>query len=193
MSEASGRRRVRRARKLPPGSEGEGVGSSVESLGAGNAEEKGEGKEDGASGGRSVPRVRISTEAGAGEEKTVENESGDRSTITPRTSSPKREKPPVTPTTDPKEDDRDAVDRSKGRVLPNTLVNSLLDSWLFNSVGSGYRLGPQSRGSNSPDVTLGPGDDARYLQACITTLQMDTTNFVRPAVRVHVVYKDSGT
>lgn len=172
------------------------MGSSVESLGdvpAYEGEEKGEGKDDGAAGGRSMPRVRISTEIGVGESKAMDNESESKTSVTPRTSSPKREKPPVTPTTDPKEDDRDAVDRSKGRVLPETVVNMLLNSWFLNSMATGYRLGPQSRGSNATDVNLGPGDDTRYLQACVTTLQMDTTNFVRPAVRVHVVYKDSGT
>lgn len=196
MSEGGGRRRVRRQRKGVPENQDAGVRSSVESVGEAVGEEKGEGKDDGKPAERTVPRVRISTEGegkdGVEEEKPVEQEAAGASKITPRITSPKREKPPVTPTTDSREDDRGTVDRSKGRTLPNTISNMFLDSWLVNRLAIGYRLGPQSRQDNQ-DVLLGPGDASRFLQLCVTTLRMDTTNFVRPAVRVHAVYKDSGT
>jgi hypothetical protein len=182
---------------LPPGAEEDGtsgLASSVESVGRDTGGEE-RGQSVGAADGKPVPRVRISTERGDGEDKSSDRDSRGAAgkPITPRSNSPTRGKPPVTPNGDANnEDERDAVDRSRGRVLDQSIYNNILNSWLLNTVATGYRLGTQSRGANADKVTLGPGDKNRFLQLSVTTLQMDTTHFVRPAVRMHVVYKDSG-
>ena len=131
MSEAGGRRRVRRQRKVPSGEDAGGVRSSIDSVDDAVGEEKGESKDDAKSLGKSVPRVRISTEVDGNVEnnegKSAEvDEAARESTITPRQASPKKEKPPVTPTTDSRENEKSAVDRSKGRMLPNTIPNMII-------------------------------------------------------------------
>ena len=72
MSEAGGRRRVRRQRKVPSGEDAGGVRSSIDSVDDAVGEEKGESKDDAKSLGKSVPRVRISTEV----DGNVENNEG---------------------------------------------------------------------------------------------------------------------
>lgn len=192
MSEASSRRRVRRNRKNNSSSENLLQGSADN---VGSGEEKGDERAVGvgqqakdASGDKASTNVQFKDSQAAGGDSVAEQK-----TATPRVSSPKKpNKPPKTPAANNREDDKDAVDRSRGKILPDTIYNAYVLKYFPAQAKAGYRLGLQSRGTAADSSILGPGDAQRYLQVSIPVLRMDTTSMVRPAVRMHAVYKDSG-
>ena len=191
MSEASSRRRLRRNRNNA---------SRSESLGERSAENGASGEEKGDE--RAAQQLsQAKDEIGDKSAKSVifegDKAGGDsaaeQKSTTPRSNSPKKpQKPPKTPASNNREDDKDAVDRSRGKTLPDTIYNAYVLKFLPQQAGAGYRLGLQSRGTAADAALLGPGDATRHLQVSIPVLKMDTTSMVRPAVRVHAVYKDSG-
>ena len=192
MSEAPSRRRVRRNRNNNSSPQ---RNLSVSTDNEANGEEKGYERAVGVgqqakdeSGDKPSNSVKFQDTSAAGGDNAAEQK-----TVTPRVNSPKRpNKPPKTPAANNREDDKDAVDRSKGKILPDTIYNAYILKYFPAKAGTGYRLGPQSRGTAADRDILGPGDAQRYLQVSIPLLCMDTTSMVRPAVRVHAVYKDSG-
>jgi len=189
MSEPN-RRRVRRNRNQASSdvdaSNSDNLRASGEEKGGERGSAVGESKEGGLLDDKETKRGGVTFEDGQ-----AAGGSTKPAIVTPRPNSPKKNKPPKTPPTSSREDDKDNVDRSRGKALSDTIYNSLLKSWPL-AVGAGYRLGLQSKGSAIQDSILGPGDEQRHLCTCISALRMDTTSMVRPAIRIHAVYKDSG-
>jgi hypothetical protein len=84
--------------------------------------------------------------------------------------------------------------RSKGKKIQTGMLQSI-NSILFSQIG--YRMEetyPVSNKKLSPyTIRGGPADTVWALSVQVLSMLADTTGLVKPAIKVHAVYKESGT
>ena len=97
------------------------------------------------------------------------------------------------------EEKQEVANRSVGKPIPQGFLG-VLNTYLFTPMSSGYRMNSQLRQGQIPipykikETRSGPADIPVEWSLCahIESMLADTTGLVKPAIKVHAVYKDSG-